>query len=355
MVLVGAGVLLGAGCPVTEEMMDPEVTWYGKVKADVAMQTAQTGGGDTYVTYVKQGDENYNFAVGALDTRFGANITMGEGVTGKIEVDFHDNDVLLRHAYAKMKLGEGLYVLAGQTSDVFSPLVPGTLNWTVGWNCGNLGHRSPQVILEYGTDSLNVKASVSDPQAESMGVPDMQGRVGIKLGGIAAGVSAVVGSTDEDGNDEDETMSGLCVDFKVPLGEKIAISGELYQGQNLRGYKGNIGETAAVGDDPEVEGTGAWIQLQIKLTDSLTVKAGVMREANDGDDVNAFIPEDPAVADDKDTPAQRETNDCVFANVCWKLNAKTTAGIEVSKWVTGYKGDEEYEDLRVQASLIYTF
>ena len=69
---------------------------------------------------------------------------------GKVEIDFertidveNKSSVLLRHAYVEVK-NDDFRLLAGQTWDVISPLCPGVLFYSVGWDGGNIGYRRPQ-------------------------------------------------------------------------------------------------------------------------------------------------------------------------------------------------------------------
>ena len=72
-----------------------------------------------------------------------------------VEIDFYGSGgtenkakLQLRHAYMKLDWpADDLSVIAGQTSDVFSPLNPSTLNYTVLWDAGNIGYRRPQIRL----------------------------------------------------------------------------------------------------------------------------------------------------------------------------------------------------------------
>ena len=57
------------------------------------------------------------------------------------------SSVLLRHAYVEVK-DEDARLLAGQTWDVISPLCPGVLFYSVGWDAGNIGYRRPQSRAE---------------------------------------------------------------------------------------------------------------------------------------------------------------------------------------------------------------
>ena len=55
--------------------------------------------------------------------------------------------MLLRHAYVEVE-NEDFRLLAGQTWDVISPLNPGMLMYSVGWEAGNIGYRRAQFRAE---------------------------------------------------------------------------------------------------------------------------------------------------------------------------------------------------------------
>ncbi len=299
-----------------------------------------------YIRYVDDNAESDGtFNMTAIDSRFGANLDMG-AVTGKVEVDFHDNDVLLRHAFVKLDLGNDMTLLAGQTSDVFSPLFPSTLNWFVGWNAGNVGHRSPQFRWEWAPEMgpVSVQAALSDPQDTEIAMPDIQARAGIKLtDAVMLGASIVIGKVDVGNNGTEEDIFGLAIDVNAKLNDKLAIKGEFYTGKNLVNYMGNINEPIA--NNAEIGGTGLWAAVVIKPTDALTVNAGFMFDSNDEDDIAAT-----------GGPNDRESNSCIFGNAIWHLNEKTDVGIEVSLWETEYEGDTtDYDNLRIQGSVIVKF
>jgi hypothetical protein len=95
-------------------------------------------------------------------TRFGidfqgstAPLLGGANTGGKLEVDFYNlpssesrNAPRIRHAYLKLGWDE-LSLLAGQTSDVISPIFPIVNPDFVMWGAGNLGDRRPQLRAEY--------------------------------------------------------------------------------------------------------------------------------------------------------------------------------------------------------------
>ena len=108
---------------------------------------------------LENGDE---FIVDGRNTRLGIDV-LGPRIPmlacaqsgGKIEIDFQgacdgtDNKgaVLLRHAYVEVE-NDDFRLLAGQTWDVISPLNPGMLMYSVGWEAGNIGYRRAQLRAE---------------------------------------------------------------------------------------------------------------------------------------------------------------------------------------------------------------
>jgi hypothetical protein len=135
---------------------------YGYIKLDAAYDDSRTNYGN-FVLYVpnESGNKNDNeYNMTARQTRLGLDIMAPDmydwQAWGRIEFDFygdgtkHENkgSVLLRHAFVELKKGN-FSLLAGQTSDLISPLNMDTLNYTVGWSVGNIGYRRPQVRGTY--------------------------------------------------------------------------------------------------------------------------------------------------------------------------------------------------------------
>ncbi len=347
MAMAGVGCLLATGCPVQDMVDLPDWSISGKIKADVAYSTAEVNDGTAFMWFVtRNGTADSEFDMSARDTRMTAKLGDPEtdDLTGKIEVDFHDNDVLLRHAFVKMNIGGGMTLLAGQTCDVVAPLNPDTLNWIVGWGAGNIGHRSPQLRWEYKMgDGLLIQASLQDPMQTTVGFPDLHARVLFDLGEVELGASTVLGKTDYDGDDVTESLNALAVDVKAKVGD-VTITGEWYVGQNLVGYMGNIRETPnAGGNAVEIGGTGLWVQVSLDLSDTGTFNGGYMFDKNT----------DIAELGNN----RRESNSCIFANVIIDINDSTQYGIEVSRWETEFDDGvaTEYDALRLQGSLIVKF
>lgn len=123
---------------------------YGYIKLDAAYNDSRVSNGN-FATYVfgegaVNNDDTVNFT--ARQSRVGIDIAApdynGFKTKGKVEVDFygdgssvHENkaEPMMRQAYLETTRG-GMSILAGQSSDVISPLNPSTLNYTVGWGAG---------------------------------------------------------------------------------------------------------------------------------------------------------------------------------------------------------------------------
>jgi hypothetical protein len=135
---------------------------YGYIKLDAAYDDSRTNYGN-FVLYIPnesqhKNDNEYNMT--AKQTRLGLDImapdTYDWQAWGRMEIDFYGDGatqenkptVLLRHAFVELKKGN-FSLLAGQTSDLISPLNMDTLNYTVGWSVGNIGYRRPQLRGTY--------------------------------------------------------------------------------------------------------------------------------------------------------------------------------------------------------------
>ncbi len=366
LVVVGAAAL-AAGC-VTRTAGNVEATVHGRLKTDMAYDSAQTNGSGSYVCWVS-GDQTGgdNLSVTARESRIGLRLKRGGSLEGKVEVDFYGTGsgenkptIMLRHLYARAKLDETWSLVAGQTSDVFSPLVPATLNYPVAWNAGNVGYRRPQLRLEFTAGGFSsAVAAARSIDGEESGTPDWQGRLAYARRDaegrtrLALGISGVKGYRDADRN---VNVEAFAVDLKIALGAKLALSGELFTGRNLSGYLGGIGQGLNNNGD-EIGTTGMWVQLAADLTDALTLNIGCHFDDPDRDDLTGQVA-DPDASPPVEHTDNRDRNTCVFVNLRWKLDEGIEVGVECSNWKTRFwdgSSSSEEEDSRVQASVIMTF
>ena len=230
-----------AGTNLTTEKVQAEIkkfAWtkgdftivpYGTLWVNTVYETARTYPGD-YTVYVlsKQDEGEKAFHVEARSTRLGFDVTgpcipflNGAQSGGKVEIDFQGSAttenkgaLLLRHAYLEVK-DDTFRILAGQTWDVMSPLIPGMLMYSVGWDGGNIGYRRPQVRLERyvacSDDTMliaqgSINANIANDTifadlGDRPGWPTFEGRVALRLGQrgpecnpIEIGVSGHIGT-----------------------------------------------------------------------------------------------------------------------------------------------------------------
>jgi hypothetical protein len=149
---------------------DLDIQLYGYLKLDAAYDTSRIDNGN-YAKWVQSESSNDNddqFNMTANESRLGMRINGPQegdmNTSGRVEVDFYGggsenkSQIMMRHAYLKIDWpAERFNVIAGQTSDVISPLFPPTLNYSVQWWAGNIGYRRPQIRL---TKSLALPSDV---------------------------------------------------------------------------------------------------------------------------------------------------------------------------------------------------
>ncbi len=341
---------------------------YGFIKLDASYDTGNINAGD-FARWVSPGElDNGLFYMHARQTRLGLKFvepgTEGKTVSGKFEFDFYgggaDNKYLLmfRHAFMKIAWDSGVSILAGQTSDVISPLVPTTVNYSPAWWAGDVGYRRPQIRLGYAGGSGDTKVSLAVAATrpiggESNGVPAGQGRLGLAfpLGekSVALGVSGHYGleGTTTDGTAADiESWSGN-VDLVLPIGDKVVLKGEAYFGSNMDAYLGGIGQgintlttiegTDTTHTDTEIESQGYWGALAIGPFDKWKFNIGGAMD-------------DPADADL--LSGARSRNVTVWGNFWYNITKKAIIAYELAWWETEYKDGAAWDSVRNQLSFM---
>ena len=366
---------------------DVTTTFYGYIKLDASYDSAMTNDGDfAYIVLpYEDGEEDDEFNMTAKQTRFGVKFDGGGtdavAMSGVIEFDFYGGGAenkpnpMLRKAYMLFKTS-AVDILAGQTSDVISPIVPTTLNYIVLWKSGDIGYRRPQIrltkALQVG-DNAKVKLAVSANRSmgrdknggETTGMPSFQGRVavGTKLMGkyMELGVSGLMGREEAtsvaDATTYELDQSVVAVDASLPLGDMVTLKGQYFKGSNLAHYLGGVGQGIAEIEDEvtgntelvEIEASGWWTQLTVKPNQSWQFNVGA------GSDDPELNEDDTIVDDDGNYINILDKNTTYFGNAIWTVTPSAVVGFEYAMIETEYVGDESYENSRLQLSFMYKF
>lgn len=372
-----------AGATEVEEPVEPEVRteidWSGYVKLDAAWDESliESGNFARWVASPSIVEDHPHFNMTARQTRLGFEFRRATGnappIGARVEIDFYGgggenkNRPQLRHAYLEIPWPrQGLRLVAGQTSDVISPLVPTTLNYTVAWWVGNIGYRRPLVRLTKTIESAaggatRLTAAISRTIGDDFGSPE-PGDSGVDSGVPtvqlaaarsfpgAAGRTATIGISGHWGKERlEETLAqpvpefdswSVNLDVLVPLGKETTLKGELWTGENLDDYFGAIGQGINFARDLEIEAMGGWLAVDTRTSARTTMSLGLGTDDPDDDNLG---------------PGDRALNEAVWANWQWDFQRDLRFGVEASWWRTDYVGLDDGSSLRLQTSLIYRF
>jgi hypothetical protein len=369
---------------------DCRIVPYGYLWGNTVYATEKTNPG-SYTLFVESATTRgeSEFVVDGRNTRLGIDV-LGPRVPclgcaqvgGKIEFDFqgafatteNKGAVLLRHAYAEIK-NENFRFLAGQTWDVISPLNPGMLMYSVGWDGGNIGYRRGQVRLERylaASDSmlLTLQGSINQNvfgdaitdkvgtttytlSPEPSGWPIVEGRAAVTLGDrtgpdalpITLGFSGHVGQTEFsmlNGSAIDPNFAknqvrntwSFNVDLRVPITHQFGVQCEFFTGENLSPFLGGIGQgldtagpatpTLPAGVEPfgEIHSTGGWCEAWYDWTPRLHSHVGYSLDDPNNNDLHAA--------------GERTYNQFFWSNVIYDVTKSFLVGFEVSDWKTQY-------------------
>jgi hypothetical protein len=342
---------------------------YGTLWGSMAYESQRTSPGD-YTFYVTSPttDSGDAFHVDARSSRLGLDLLgpriaclNGAQTGGKIEVDFqrtidteNKSGLLLRHAYVDVK-NEDFRLLAGQTWDVISPLYPGMLMYSIGWEGGNIGYRRAQfrgerymalsdealLTLQSSLNTSLVAENTTGLVANHPGWPVIEGRMALALGPrgpncrpIELGVSGHIGEQEYDFRSTtwDPTVDDLVrrtwsfnVDARVPLTERFGVQAEMFTGENLGAFLGGVGQGIDIGTAPlgatrrGIRSSGGWFDVWYDWTCRLHSHAG-------------YGIDDPV--DEDVTIAGRTYNQFFFTNLSYDLTKQFLVGAEVSQWKT---------------------
>ena len=352
----------------------PTLDWYGYIKLDASWDESLIDSGNfaRWAASPSLVSEHSHVNLTARQTRFGFKVktpTQGRPkLSGRLEADFYGggaenkNSLQLRHAYAQLDWPDrGLSLIAGQTSDVVSPLVPSTLNYTVAWWAGNIGYRRPQVRLtrvqQTSEDGALVFAAAlsrtigddfgsaepGDSGADS-GVPTVQARIARRWSGGEVGLSGhwggeILRQAGLDPRLEVHSWSWN-LDLAVRVGPRLSLKAEAWTGENLDDYFGGIAQGINFELGEAIAASGGWLALAWAASDGLEIGIGAGLDD----------PDDEMLA-----AGARARNLAVWGNAVWQLWPGLKVGGELSSWKTDYLGAENGSSLRLQSSLIYSF
>ncbi len=340
---------------------------YGFFKFDMAYDNSRTNNGNYVFWLLNESENKDEFNMTARQTRLGANFSYseyeGKTVTGRFECDFYGggaenkNFLMLRHGFLKIDFGK-YYLLAGQTSDVISPLVPATVNYTVMWNSGNIGYRRPQLqIGSTAEEGLAIAAAVSrnisgdidgdgNDDGEDNPFPSFQARISaLKPGKYDIGISGHYGRMEymEVGDKENYDSYSANLHFKFFFTNSVSLSGEMFTGKTLNQYNGGLGQGYNLLLAKGVESSGGWICTSIRSTEKVNLNFGYGIDNPKEDCISA---------------GYRNRNQSIYANLFANVAYKTSLGIEFTHLTTGYYDGNDTENIsgvRIQTSLIMKF
>ncbi len=360
---------------------DFSITPYGILYFNTVYASQRTSPG-SYTLFVHSAslEPESEFVVDARTTRLGLDVIgpslptfHGAQSGGRVEIDFQNSllstenraTLLLRHAYGEIK-NEEFRLVFGQTVDVISPLMTGTLQYGAGRDVGNIGYRRAQLRVERFfalSDTFLTTAQFSINQqvfedgnttinGETPSWPILEGRMGWTLGPRGKedlpwviGLSGHIGEeqADIDGvgfNQRHRTWSGN-IDLDLPLSDRFGVQAEYFVGENLGAFVGGIGQ----GVDPTtlrpIRSRGGWIMLRYDWTPSLHTRVG-------------YSVDDPW-NEDIVTVGKKTYNQSIFGNVSYDVTQKLMVGLEVSSWKTLYRDLLPGEAVRCEFVIKYGF
>jgi hypothetical protein len=364
---------------------DFTITPYGWIWGNSVYSSQRTSPG-SYTLFVTSPsvDKDNEFIVDARNTRLGFDVggpqipLFGDAQCGgKVEIDFQNSvlstenkaTILLRHCYAEMK-NEDYRFLVGQTWDVVSPLNPGMLMYSVGWDGGNIGYRRAQFrgerYLNFSDVSMvTVQASINQQVFEDSTTdkpivvggqpsnwPVCEGRVGWTIGErgkdcrpIVVGMSGHIGNEEYDSaifgkNNFRRTWSGN-LDARVPLTDYFGVQGECFVGENLGAFLGGIGQGIDPVTGSTIRSVGGWVEVWYDWTCRLHSHVGYSVDDPNNNDLHLA--------------SEKTYNQFYYANLIYDLSKNCLIGMEVSSWKTLYVDLDPGDSIRSEFVLKYGF
>ena len=345
--------------------------FYGFFRLDAYYQTARTNN-VIVPSFVlpEDGTRDDNDDVFALDarlTRFAFDLdagTIGDAkVTGKLETDFANfpagvpesrETPRIRLAYINLDF-DGFAIRMGQDWDIISPLLPAANNETLMWNVGNLGDRRPQIQFRFEGGnaeetqysfrlSLGLTGAIDNGDLDTgvvgterdgfdSGLPHVQARAGLEFGSWVEGKRMKLGAwgmiaqleTDTRfGGDRHFTPWTVGLDVEMPLFGSLSLRGELWIGQALSDFRGNIAQVINTATGEEISGWGGFAELVWNATSDFSLTLGGSLDNADSDDLGT---------------TGRDLNWTAYLASSYNWGGGLRSGLDVIFWETQYMDD----------------
>jgi hypothetical protein len=255
-------------------------------------------------------------------------------------------------------------VLAGQTSDVISPLFPTTVNYTVLWNSGNIGYRRPQLQVGAklsnfqltGAVGRNISGDVDNDgndDGEDSGLPLFEGALSYVTPKLNVGISGHYGASDYTNatlEDESYNTSSINGHLSWNATKQLILKVETFTGQNLAQFFGGIGQNFlsvqnATLIDEDVKSTGGWANATMFLNNGNSVTLGYGLDDPDENETINF--------------PQRTFNSTLYGNTFLTIAPNTQIAAELSYLTTEFFNTAGQQDtisgFRIQTAFIFNF
>ena len=288
------------------------------------------------------------------ESRLGFLVNKGD-ISGKIEFDFFGKtdaenkpSIMIRKAYVQAKL-TNFTIRAGQDSDVVSPLVPGTINYTVAWWAGDIGYRRPMVKLFNTNNGFTWTAAITrniggDINGDGLDdgtaavIPEFQGRLAYKLfNKHTIGLSSHYAQRDTLGTDGKYDAWSANLDLSTKITQHLTLNGSSYVGSNTASMLGGIGNASTMDG---VMSQGGWLNLKFNPKTNYSISTGIVMD-------------DPCDCDLND--GTRSKNTTIFANAYYDILQGFLIGFEISYWATEYKNMDTATAIVGQVAFRYNF
>ncbi len=353
------------------------LTFYGHARLDAAFDDSRINNFQA-PTLVRpeqpDADNQANFTLHPRMTRFGVNYRApgtldavgGATVNGKFEIDFlnggSDSRGVPRYRHVFLQLNWQRHsLLAGQTSDIISPIFPNVNSQTLMWNAGNPGDRRAQLRYSYGTSTspgfnlqtgLVLTGALNGQDADRNGIrdgeasalPGLQGRVGYNTPngrafvGLWSHYAREHTSTAFAGKNDFESYS-FGGDFDFRLTPQVSLRGELWKGSNMGDVRGGAGQSFNTRTGKEIDSSGGWIEMGLRGGNVGFFTGYTVDDPNNGHVRSGGI----------------TLNRAVYVHTQFRLGPPVTTGFELIRWQTQYRRANFGTDTRLNLYIQYTY